>query len=287
MIALMRKVFILGAVILAMTAGSLGAASEPVTISDSYPHQGDTVLLKFSNSNFIPQSVVFNDISEPIFNYGNVLTSIFGVGAGQATGNYRLKLVFKNGQSLVKTIKVLKTQVAIINLPVPEQVGLSSDELVTNLAVENASLNDMFSSTTPQIFFTSAFGLPLSDNRHLASTFGEIRNTGGNMIRHLGIDFAAPAGASVWAINNGIVRKAYNDQIYGNTVVLDHGDGIYSMYLHLKAMKVKTGDVLKKGNLIGWVGTTGLSTAPHLHLSLKIGNISVNPLKFVSVFSRK
>lgn len=261
--------------------------SGQVSISDFNPHQGDTVLLKFPDKNSVPQSVSFNNIDEPVFTYKNSLVSILGIGAGQAPGNYDLKIGFTNGQSFTKTLRVLKAKVPVIDLPIPKQVGLSPGELLTSLASENAVLNSSFASTTPRLYFTQSFGLPLSDNRHLASVFGEIRNTGGNMVRHLGLDFAAPKGASVWAINGGKVIKAYEDRVYGNIVVLDHGEGIYSLYLHLNAINVKAGDMLQKGNLIGWVGATGLATAPHLHLSVKIGTVSVNPLKFVSVFASK
>ena len=229
----------------------------------------------------------FNNIDAPIFTYKNSLVSILGIGAGQTPGSYDLRINFTNGQSFAKILRDLKVKEPVVNLPIPKQVGLSPDELLTNLASGNAVLNSAFASSTPHLYFTESFGLPLSDNRRLASVFGEVRNTGGNMVRHLGVDFVAPIGAPVWAINGGKVIRAYEDRVYGNTVVLDHGEGIYSLYLHLNAIKVKVGSVLQKGSLIGWVGETGLATAPHLHLSVKIGTVSVNPLKFVSVFASK
>ena len=86
------------------------------------------------------------------------------------------------------------------------------------------------------------------------------------------------------AINGGIVRKAYFDSVFGKSVVVDHGQGIFSLYLHLNEIRVKEGDQIKKGHLIGTVGQTGYAISPHLHLSVKISGVSVDPLKFVSSF---
>lgn len=95
---------------------------------------------------------------------------------------------------------------------------------------------------------------------------------------------AAKKGSVIGAMNGGVVRYAGLDGTYGNMVVVDHGEGIYSMYLHLSKIAVKVGAAVKKGQLIGLVGDTGYATGPHLHLSVKIDGISVDPLSFVGIF---
>ena len=100
----------------------------------------------------------------------------------------------------------------------------------------------------------------------------------------MGVDFDVPKGTAVRAINDGTVKNAYLDSIYGNSVIVDHGRGIYSLYLHLDSMSVKSGDTIEKGETLGFAGSSGLSSAPHLHLSVKINGVSVDPIQFVSAF---
>src|SRR3989344_6112118 len=85
-------------------------------------------------------------------------------------------------------------------------------------------------------------------------------------------------GAGVGAINAGLVRKAYVDAVYGNSVIVDHGQGIFSFYIPLDTIRVKEGAALKKGSLVGTVGNTGYAETPHLHLSIKINGVSVDPI---------
>jgi murein DD-endopeptidase MepM/ murein hydrolase activator NlpD len=80
------------------------------------------------------------------------------------------------------------------------------------------------------------------------------------------------------------VNKNYVDPIYGNAVLIDHGHGIFSAYFHLDKALAKQGSEVKKGTKIGTVGQSGYATGPHLHLSIKINGVSVDPLKFVTMF---
>lgn len=98
---------------------------------------------------------------------------------------------------------------------------------------------------------------------------------------HAGADFTAPRGAEVYATGDGKVIKSDNkSRGYGNQIVIDHGYGYKTRYAHLQAYHVKAGDYVKRGELIGFVGSTGLSTAPHLHYEvLKNGN-AIDPVNF-------
>lgn len=95
--------------------------------------------------------------------------------------------------------------------------------------------------------------------------------------RHSGWDIAAPNGTPVKAINKGEVIFAGNLYITGNTVILHHGLDFYSSYAHLSKITVKEGETITKGQVIGNVGSTGLSTGPHLHLTIRVGDIPVDP----------
>jgi murein DD-endopeptidase MepM/ murein hydrolase activator NlpD len=99
--------------------------------------------------------------------------------------------------------------------------------------------------------------------------------------RHAGWDLADPMGTPVRAINRGRVVFAGRMYATGNTVIIHHGLDLFSLYAHLSKIYVRAGKMVRKRGCLGAVGSTGLSTGPHLHLTLKVGNISVNPLLVV------
>jgi len=98
---------------------------------------------------------------------------------------------------------------------------------------------------------------------------------------HYGIDLQVPFGTDVMATAGGKVIKAIYDGGYGNTIVVDHGEGYQSMYAHLKDFTVKKGDTVTKGQTIGHVGSSGLSTGPHLHFEILLYGERLNPLNYL------
>jgi murein DD-endopeptidase MepM/ murein hydrolase activator NlpD len=100
---------------------------------------------------------------------------------------------------------------------------------------------------------------------------------------HAGIDQRGPAGEPVRAITGGVVRVVQPWKIHGNAVGIDHGQGVESMYLHLSRFAVVEGATVKAGDVVGYVGSTGRSTAPHLHWSLYVNGVPVNPESWVKL----
>ena len=125
--------------------------------------------------------------------------------------------------------------------------------------------------------------LPTSYTR-LSSTFNEKRtiNSLGYVNRvHYGIDIPAPGGTPIYATKAGKVLTAKYSSGYGYYVILDHGDGVTSLYAHCSKLLVSTGDIVKRGDTIAKVGTTGSSTGNHLHLEIRVKGVRKDPLDYV------
>ncbi len=98
---------------------------------------------------------------------------------------------------------------------------------------------------------------------------------------HFGIDYANKKDTPVYAANSGIVKLASNTPAYGNVIVIDHGLNIFSMYLHLNSLDVKAGDKITRGDLIGKMGSTGLSNGDHLHFTMFVDKTIVDPAQWI------
>jgi murein DD-endopeptidase MepM/ murein hydrolase activator NlpD len=98
---------------------------------------------------------------------------------------------------------------------------------------------------------------------------------------HPGVDIAAPVGTDVEAAGDGLILEAGRDAGYGKCILIDHGDGITTLYGHLSNVFVVVGEQVKRGEIIGTVGITGRTTGPHLHYEVRIHDTPVNPMKFL------
>ncbi|KTC66236.1 peptidase, M23/M37 family (plasmid) [Legionella adelaidensis] len=135
-----------------------------------------------------------------------------------------------------------------------------------------------FNSTNP---FQQAFAAPLRGP--VTSLFG-LNRVYNKEPRppHSGLDIAAAEGTPVKAVNNGQIIATADYFYTGNTVIIDHGMGVFSLYGHLHEIKVKEGDSIRQGEIVGTVGKTGRATGPHLHWSMIINKTLVDPLLFVN-----
>ncbi len=125
---------------------------------------------------------------------------------------------------------------------------------------------------------------PISDRSlsHLASGFGyRIDPIYKTPKMHTGLDFAAPLGTPIYATGNGVVSEASFDAGgYGNHVIIDHGYGYETLYGHMIRMKARVGQHVKRGEVIGWVGSTGKSTGPHCHYEVIKNGEKIDPIHF-------
>ncbi len=125
---------------------------------------------------------------------------------------------------------------------------------------------------------------PISNRElnRIASGFGmRIDPVYGTPKMHKGLDFTAPQGTPVYATGNGMVKSAvFSESGYGNHIIINHGYGYETLYGHMVRLKVRQGQKVKRGELVGWVGSTGKSTGPHCHYEVHINGVEINPVYF-------
>jgi murein DD-endopeptidase MepM/ murein hydrolase activator NlpD len=154
------------------------------------------------------------------------------------------------------------------------KTGLMSPSV---LKKERVILGETYEKTASAPMWKGAFRLPLSNPR-VTSDFGRTRYVNGKFwSQHGGLDLASPAGRITVAGNDGRVILARKLWMRGNTLAIDHGMGIISVYNHLSAFLVKEGDTVTKGQPVGKVGATGFVTGPHLHWEIRAAGTPVNP----------
>lgn len=151
-----------------------------------------------------------------------------------------------------------------------------------NLELERRALDPVLSRLTPRALWRGPFLVPAPGP--IDSPYGDqgIYN-GHREWWHQGVDIDAPEGTPVAAANTGIVALARLLPLGGLTVLLDHGQGVVTEYLHLRAVTVREGQRVSRGTVIGRIGATGLVTGPSLHWALFVRGVPVNPLFWISV----
>lgn len=159
----------------------------------------------------------------------------------------------------------------------PDKIALLDPKLI---AIERQKVGAALQSLSADTHWEPPFIVPVQGRR--TSPYGVISVYQGRPRGwHRGTDFAAPTGTPVYAANHGIIRLAEPLPVSGNAVFIDHGTGIVTSYLHMSAIHVRTGQRIRKGVLIGAVGSTGLATGPHLHWGLRTNGMLVDPLQWL------
>jgi len=169
-----------------------------------------------------------------------------------------------------------------LTLP-PGKVTPSRPAVLRRIARERARLAELFAGEKTEPLW-EGFRLPVADP--VGSPFGLRRILNGlAKAPHSGVDFRSPAGTPVYAAARGRVVLA-DDLFYtGETVILDHGEGFFSLYAHLQEILCRPGELAEAGAILGKVGSTGRSTGPHLHWGVKLRGDRIDPLALVEVLA--
>lgn len=208
--------------------------------------------------------------------------AVAGVGLEAAQASYPLvvEATMASGEIVTSTYNVPVGQVKfpLSRLSVDPDFLDPNPQIRARIARERVLKNETFSRVTAQPLWEGPFRLPLQTV--ITEAFGTRRTFNGKRRgSHHGVDYDANMGTPIAAMNSGKVVLARNLFFEGNCIVLDHGHGLLTLYLHLSAFKVQEGALVKGGQIIGLSGNTGRVTGPHLHAAARWQGIYVDPVK--------
>lgn len=218
---------------------------------------------------------------------GGVYYALVGVYVFREPGLYELELSAVNGAGQVTTLTtgiVLRAaRFGYERIDLPESRTSLLDPAI--IAAERERLNMLRGTFSPKRYWTTPFQRPCAGV--ISSYFGAKRayEDGPYTSYHAGIDFRAPNGTPVRAPTGGIVVLAEPMTMLGNAIVIDHGWGLLTGYWHLSSIEVQVGQQVAPGDLIGRVGSTGLSTGAHLHWEMWVNGTPVDGLQWLEGFS--
>jgi murein DD-endopeptidase MepM/ murein hydrolase activator NlpD len=217
---------------------------------------------------------------------GDLHRALVGIDLEKAAGTYefavsakkdaiavacRVQIVVKAGRFATERLKVAPNFVE----PNPEQLAKAQED--------NKHLRELYATITPEKLWQGKFRIPLVGVT-TGGNFGRRRILNGKSSSpHTGVDMPALTGTPVHASQRGRVVLAEELYFSGNTILIDHGLGIYTLYGHFSETDVKSGDLVEAGTVIGKVGATGRVTGPHLHWGLTVDRARVNALSIVNV----
>jgi len=204
--------------------------------------------------------------------------AVIGISLAHVPGTYSVQV--DGMKSVSFDIKSREYQTQYLTLTNKRQVNPTAEDLA-RIRQERAEMDEAFVNWDDSGIPVTSFILPT--HGVVSSTFG-LRRFYNNQPRnpHSGLDLAAAEGTAIVAPASGKVTVVGNYFFNGNTVLLDHGYGLISMYCHMSRIDVQPGDIVFAGDLLGAVGQTGRVTGPHLHWSVSLNNARVDPNLFLT-----
>ena len=214
--------------------------------------------------------------------------ALVGVDLAAAPQTYHVTIEATSGEQSIHTTYDLRVQPRHFptrTLTVDEAFVNPPARLRDRIVKEAHELEALWARSASGRLWTGPFALPVPGRA--VSSFGTRSIFNGTpRSPHGGADFLSPAGTPIEAPNAGHVVLARNLYFLGNTVVIDHGLGLFSMLAHLSALEVHEGDEAAPGRIVGRVGATGRVTGPHLHWAVRAGGARIDPLSLLALLGR-
>ena len=171
-----------------------------------------------------------------------------------------------------------------VTVQVPKQFTEPSPEQLHQIGQDKVAKGSLFAEVTPTQEWSGTFHAPVT--ARISDVFGTTRTFNGKVQSvHQGLDYAVPSGTPVGALNSGTVLLARPLFFEGNCVVVNHGQGLLTLYLHFSEIKVKEGEQVKRGQLLGLSGGTGRATGPHLHVAVRWQGVYLDPATLLTLRS--
>jgi len=268
----------------AKAADSWSVSHKPLRLVNGSPivfHVVSPEPLKSLDGKWLEHEVFFSSDSR-----GKVWYGLAGASLEIRPGNHSLELkgVAATGKDLSfqEQIAVGKGKYHNIAASVPKQYTEPNTEQLQKIDQDKALKERAFAHVTPEREWAGSFRPPVK--AQISDVFGTSRTFNGKVQSvHQGLDYAVPEGTPVAAVNSGTVLLAQPLYFEGNCVVLDHGQGLLTLYMHLSKIEVKEGDRVTSGQKLGVSGGTGRATGPHLHVAVRWQGVYLNPETFLSL----
>jgi len=192
-------------------------------------------------------------------------------------------LIIEGNNTIIKKIQKRKYNVQKID-GLPKKKVTPPEEFYARIKRENKLIGKARKIDSDLLFFKDKFIIPV-DDAIITGVYGSQRILNGiPKWPHYGLDFAQKKGTPIKAMNNGVVTLAEKDLFYtGATLIFDHGHGISTLYMHMNKIFVSVGDHVKKGDIVGTIGTSGRSTGPHLDIRLNWFGARLDPATILNI----
>lgn len=266
-----------------ITLVSWAALSQPlqalqVRVNPQSAQLGDTISVQIQVNTPEPPTVQMGNSTYPAFPLSpNRFRALVPSSPLDRPGTWSIEV---QGDGTSETVRV---QMGDRSFPTQSIWFSESDAAIRGTDYEFDRVDEFKRLVTPQKFWNGPFLRPNSG--YVSTIFGVQRYYNGEFAEdyyHRGVDYAAPTGSPVVAPAAGRIslvgKEANGFELHGNTIGLDHGQGILSIFIHLHTIKVQEGEMVKAGQVIGTVGSTGTSTGPHLHWGLYVNGVAVDPV---------
>jgi len=227
---------------------------------------------------------LFGETVEAFDDHG-VWTALLGVDLDQRPGRYTLTATAQRGSSAVdasQSVVVAPKHFATRTLHVSPEFVNPPPDAAAEIAADARRIADVYAHSADEALWRTPFIRPVPQSAN--SRFGQRSRFNGELRSpHAGTDFMSPAGTPVKAPNSGRVVVARELYFTGNTIIIDHGLGVFSMLAHFSRLDAQEGQHVNAGDLLGLVGATGRVTGPHLHWAMRVAGARVDPMSALAL----